>query len=73
MHVDDSHQAQLLRMLSDVKETDPVSLLALISPDRWRQAQLLPTLWQLIASRQVGADLAQPLTRRSRIWLKEPR
>src|SRR6266700_4182635 len=49
MHVDDSHQAQLLRILSDVKETDPVSLLALISPDRWRQAQLLPRLWQLIA------------------------
>lgn len=73
MHVDDSHQAQLLRMLSDVKETDPVSLLALISPDRWRQAQLFPTLWQLIARRQVGADLAQPLTMRSRIWLKEPR
>jgi hypothetical protein len=37
------------------------------------QAQRLPTLWQLIASRQVGADLAQPLTMRSRIWLKEPR
>lgn len=73
MHVDDAHQAQLLRILSEVKETDPVSLLALISADRWRQAQLLPTLWQLIASRQVGADLAQPLTMRSRIWLKEPR
>lgn len=72
-HVDDAHQAQLLRLLSEVKETDPVSLLALISPDRWRHAQLLPTLWQLIARRQVGADLAQPLTMRSRLWLKEPR
>jgi hypothetical protein len=72
MHVDDAHQAQLLRLLSEVKETDPVSLLALISPDRWRQAQLLPTLWQLIARRQVGTDLAQPLTMRSRLWLKQP-
>jgi hypothetical protein len=71
--VNDAHQAQLLRILSDLKETDPVNLLALISPDRWRQAQLLPTLWQLVASRQVGADLEQPLTMRSRIWLKESR
>lgn len=71
--VNDSHQAQLLRILSALKETDPVNLLALISPDRWRQAQLLPTLWQLVASRQVGADLEQPLTMHSRIWLKEPR
>src|SRR5262245_42941407 len=73
MHVDDAHQAQLLRVLSEVKETDPASLVALISADRWRQAQLLPTLWQLIARRQVGADLAQHLTMRSPIWLKEPR
>jgi TnsA endonuclease-like protein len=39
-HVDDAHQAQLVRLLSDVKETDPGSLWALISADRWHQAQL---------------------------------
>jgi hypothetical protein len=34
---------------------------------------MLALLWQLIAIRQVGVDLEQPLTMRSRLWLKEPR
>ena len=72
MHVDDAHQAQLLRALRGEGDGSGKSL-APLSADRWRQAQLLPTLWQLIARRQVGADFAQPLTMRSQIWLKEPR
>ncbi len=71
--INDAHQARILCTLSDVKEADPASLLAMISPDRWHQAQILPMLWQLVAIRQVGVDLEQPLTMRSRIWLKEPR
>jgi hypothetical protein len=69
----DSYRTQLLQILSDLQETDPVSLLTRISPDRWRQVQVLPTLWQLVTTRQVGADLEQPLTMRSRMWFKETR
>jgi hypothetical protein len=71
--VNDHHQVPLLDILESLGETEPARLLAAISGDRWQQAQLLPSLWQLIATRQVGADLRQPLTMQSRIWLKEAR
>jgi len=71
--VHDQHRCQLLATLLGLRETDPVTLLAAVSQDRWHQAQLLSTLWQLVATRQVHTDLSQPLTMRSRLWLKEPR
>ncbi len=70
--VHDVHQTRLLHTLLALGETDPASLLAMMSHDRWQQAQILPMLWQLVALRQVGVDLEQPLTMHSRIWRKEP-
>jgi hypothetical protein len=67
------HQSQLLDTLLGLREAEPATLLAAVSQDRWHQAQLLSTLWQLVATRQVHTDLGQPLTMRSRLWLKEPR
>jgi hypothetical protein len=69
----EAHQVQLLHTLCALGETTAVSLLAMMTHDRWRQAQLLPTLWQLVALRQIGVDLAQPLTMHSRVWCKESR
>jgi hypothetical protein len=68
--VNDQHQLLLLDTLFGLRETDPARLLEVISRDRWKQAQILPMLWQLIATRQMGADLSQPLTMQSRIWFK---
>ena len=33
---------------------------------------MLPMLWQLVATREVGTALDQPLTMHSRLWLHEP-
>ena len=66
-----SYRTRILNALLELEETDPASLLPALSQDRWQQAQILPMLWQLIASRQIGTDLRQPLTMQSRIWLKE--
>jgi TnsA endonuclease N terminal/TnsA endonuclease C terminal len=71
--VNDHHQSQLLDTLLGLREAAPATLLAAVSQDRWHQAQLLSTLWQLVATQQVHTDLGQPLTMRSRLWLKEPR
>jgi TnsA endonuclease C terminal len=68
--VNDLHRTQLLDTLVALEDTDPAHLLATIAHDRWQQAQLLPILWQLVATRQVRADLAQPLTMHSRLWLE---
>jgi hypothetical protein len=71
--VNAQHQSQLLDTLLGLREADPATLLEAVSQDRWHQAQLLATLWQLVATRQVHTDLGRPLTMRSRLWLKEPR
>lgn len=68
-----SYQTWLLNTLLELGETNPASLLPAMSQDRWQQAQLLPTLWQLVATRQIDTDLRQPLTMQSRIQLKESR
>src|SRR5262245_32854249 len=58
----------LLRKVSDLESTDPESLLSALCPEARDRAQLLPTLWRLVARRTIGADLNQPLTMRSPIW-----
>lgn len=65
------HRRQLLDTLRGLRETAPATLVAAIAQDRWQQAQVLAVLWQLVVTRQVHADLSQPLTMRSRLWLKE--
>lgn len=69
--VNDSYRTQLLSTLGTLEATDPVSLLAAVFEDRWQQAQLLPMLWQLVATRQIGTDLEQPLTMHSGLWLQK--
>jgi hypothetical protein len=58
----------LLRKVSDLQSTDPERLLSALCPKACDRARLLPTLWQLIARRAIGADLNQPLTMLSPIW-----
>jgi TnsA endonuclease N terminal/TnsA endonuclease C terminal len=70
--VNDSYRTQLLSTLATLEATNPASLLAAVFQDRWQQAQLLPILWQLVATRQIGTDLEQPLTMQSCLWLQTP-
>lgn len=58
----------LLQKVSELRPTDPESLLASVSQDAHDRAHLLPTLWRLVAQRKIGADLNQPLTMQSPIW-----
>jgi len=70
--VNDSYRTQLLSTLATLEATNPASLLAAVCQDRWQQAQLLPILWQLVATRQIGTDLEQQLTMQSCLWLQTP-
>ena len=58
----------LLQKVSELRSTDPESLLASVCQDAHDRAHLLPTLWSLVAQRKIGADLNQPLMMRSLIW-----
>jgi hypothetical protein len=58
----------LLQKVSELRSTDPESLLTSMCQDAQDRARLLPPLWSLVAQRKIGADLDQPLTMRSFIW-----
>lgn len=58
----------LLKTLEAFGKTDPHSLLRLICEDQNRKAELLPTLWQLIANYKIQTNLEEPLTMSSPIW-----
>jgi hypothetical protein len=58
----------LLQKVSELRSTDPESLLASVCQAAHDRTRLLPTLWRLVAQRKIGADLNQPLTMQSLIW-----
>jgi TnsA endonuclease N terminal/TnsA endonuclease C terminal len=68
LSVVDAETGQLLEMLKRLGGADPDELLLAISEGRIKRAQLLPTLWHLVANNCIGVDLTQPLTMRSRLW-----
>ncbi|WDE03876.1 heteromeric transposase endonuclease subunit TnsA [Thalassomonas viridans] len=65
---EESHMQLLADKVRELRQTTPASLLKAIFNDEWNQAKLLPTLWYLIGTRQLGVDLNQKLTMSSRIW-----
>lgn len=54
--------------LKKLRKTTPRALLQTIFQDEWNQAKILPTLWYLIGTFQVGCELSEPLTMKSEIW-----
>jgi hypothetical protein len=48
--------------------TTPRALLSAITEDRMKQAELMPTLWYLVGTFQIGIDLNEAITMESRIW-----
>jgi len=59
----------LFGRLTELRETTAQGLLASIYADPVNQAQLVPTIWNLVGNRRIGVDLATPLTMASRLWL----
>lgn len=58
----------ILEHLKKIHETTPRDLIGAIRLDATGQAQLISVLWHLVATFQVGVDLHEPLTMKSRIW-----
>jgi hypothetical protein len=59
----------LLEALHELREVTADGLLASIYMDIENQAQLVPTLWNLVGTRRIKVDLHQSLTMASRLWL----
>lgn len=56
--------------LQELRETTPASLVQAICRDEWNRARLLPALWYMVATFQVGVDLQEPLNMNTPIWWK---
>ncbi|WP_288843085.1 TnsA endonuclease N-terminal domain-containing protein [uncultured Deefgea sp.] len=65
---DEAHMDLLDEQIKRLQQTTPTELLSSVFQDEWNQAKLLPTLWYLIGTRQIGADLDIKLTMNSPIW-----
>ena len=49
-------------------KTTPKALLEAAYSDEWNRARLLPTLWYLVGTHQIGFDINQKLTMASMVW-----
>uniref|UniRef100_E6QNS8 Heteromeric transposase endonuclease subunit TnsA n=1 Tax=mine drainage metagenome TaxID=410659 RepID=E6QNS8_9ZZZZ len=58
----------ILGHLNKIHEATPRDLIEAIRPDITGQTQMISVLWHLVATFQIGADLLEPLTMKSRIW-----
>lgn len=59
---------KLIHALARMRQSTPAELIAACERDRYDQARLIPTLWNLVAARFVGTDLNLPLTMASPLW-----
>jgi len=66
--VEEEHMDLLDEQLRQLRHATPAELLAAAFQDSWNQARLLPSLWYLVGTRQVGTDLSAKLTMTSPIW-----
>ncbi|MCB1583332.1 MAG: heteromeric transposase endonuclease subunit TnsA [Xanthomonadales bacterium] len=54
--------------LHELTESTPRQIITSIYADEFNQADLIPTLWYLVATEQIGINLHEPLTMISKIW-----
>lgn len=66
--VEETHMELLDDALHAKEPMTATSLMSSIFSDEWNQAKLLPTLWYLVGTHQVGCDLDQPITMNSKLW-----
>lgn len=62
------HRIMLLEVLASVGSIEIESLIQSVTTDIYTRAELLPTLWQLIANFEVGINLEEPLNMSNRIY-----
>ena len=55
-----------------LRQSTPAQLLESVYQDEWSRARLLPTLWYLIGTHQIGFDIDEKLTMQTPIWSIRP-
>jgi hypothetical protein len=65
---EESHMDLIDDELIKTSTSTPRQIISNIFSDEFNQANLLPTLWYMVATEQIGIDLNQPLTMISKLW-----
>lgn len=65
------HHDILSNLLREMREATPHQLLLAYSEDKWKQAELLSSIWHLLARRMIKTDLNDLLTMNSPLWLMD--
>lgn len=60
----------ILSIMEAVKISTPAEVILLAFRDQDRRAELIPTLWHMVATGLVGCNLLEDLTMSSEIWCK---
>jgi iron complex outermembrane receptor protein len=58
------------RSMVRLQEAEAQRLLQDACSDEWTRARLLPALWYLVGTHQIGADLEKPPTMKTALWSK---
>ncbi len=58
----------LLEVLAQLGRATPAEVLLVAFENPERQAELLPVLWHLVSTHQLGCNLLEPLTMSSPLW-----
>ncbi|TDF42374.1 heteromeric transposase endonuclease subunit TnsA [Alteromonadaceae bacterium M269] len=66
---DEAHVDLLIEKLKILDVTTPALLIQNIFQDQWNQAMLIPSMWYLVGTKQIGCNLNQKLTMSSKIWI----
>jgi len=67
--LNESHEELIFGALHSMRECSVEQLIKSLFNDKWAQAEILPSLWWLIAAKRVNLDLNLPITMSSRIWI----
>ncbi|QNH62780.1 TnsA endonuclease N-terminal domain-containing protein [Hymenobacter sediminicola] len=69
LQVRQTNQDLLMSLMEDVHRTTGNELLLLATTDRTKRAELLYTLWQLVAMRLIHCDLTVELSLQAELWI----
>ncbi|UEX77737.1 TnsA endonuclease N-terminal domain-containing protein [Spiribacter halobius] len=67
---DRAMEEKLVSTLVVLGESTPAALLAACFYDKTNRMKAIPSLWRLVAINRVNADLTQPLTMNTPIWIQ---
>jgi hypothetical protein len=61
----------LLFLIEEINHTTPEELMLMASSNKEKQAEILYTIWYMIANHYVLCDFSKPLTIQSEIWVNQ--